>query len=205
MNKNPNNLSYYYWHIILIFSLLLNFIFTYYFNIKVPQNFMNKNELFSYIVGNLYVDLGIIFIALSGIIYTGKNLKLWYQKYRLSSVLADILVITIVIILLTYLLKIFKIKVNLFQFTLLALCLQIIHDIIFYLIFNNIKKGKNHMLDFFKDYAMEIGHKAIIGDSVLVSWVILISSLFNKLSLNKRIILFILGLYLTPYILYMKG
>ena len=121
----------------------------------------------------------------------------------MSAVLADVLIITLVIILLTYLLKIFNLKVNLFEFTILALILQVFHDIIFYLFFTSIKRGKNLMLDFFKDYANEIGYKAIIGDSVLVIWVILVSSLLNKFSFNSRIILFIIGLYLTPYILYM--
>ena len=191
------------WDIILIFSLILTFVSSYIFKIKVPQKFMNYDELFSYIVGNLFVDLSIIFIAISGIIGTGKYLKIWYQKYRLSAVLADVLIITLVIILLTYLLKIFNLKVNLFEFTILALILQVFHDIIFYLFFTSIKRGKNLMLDFFKDYANEIGYKAIIGDSVLVIWVILVSSLLNKFSFNSRIILFIIGLYLTPYILYM--
>ena len=136
--------------------------------IKPTSNFLNDSELLPIVTANLWVDLVIIFIAMSGLIYTGKTLKLWYKKYRLSAIIADMFSIIVGMILLRYIVYKLNIKVNLFTFILLGIGLCIIHDILFYLLFKNIPKGSNHMLDFFKDYAKDLGATAIVGDVILV-------------------------------------
>ncbi len=128
----------------------------------------------------------------------------WYKKYRLSAIIADIFSIILGIILLRYILYLLNIRVNLFQFILLGLGLQVIHDILFYLFFTNVKRGNNHMLDFFKDYAKEYGVKAILGDSILVTSIIIVSSLLNTRSFKFNIVSLFIGIYLIPYIIYMK-
>jgi hypothetical protein len=189
--------------IIVIISLVIGYILSYY-GLKPTSNFLNNNELLPIINANLWVDLVIIFIALSGIIFTGKTLKLWYKKYRLSAIIADMFSIILGLILLRYIIYRLNIKVNLFTFILLGLGLQIIHDILFYLFFKNIPKGQNHMLDFFKGYAKDLGVSAIMGDSILVIWAIILSALLNTKSKNYNIITLIIGIYLVPYIIYMK-
>tara|TARA_A100001015_G_scaffold162476_1_gene180605 strand:- start:2972 stop:3157 length:186 start_codon:yes stop_codon:yes gene_type:complete len=60
------------------------------------------------------------------------------------------------------------------------------------------------MLDFFKDYAKEYGVKAILGDSILVTSIIIVSSLLNTRSFKFNIVSLFIGIYLIPYIIYMK-
>jgi hypothetical protein len=141
---------------------------------------------------------------MSGIIYTGKTLKLWYKKYRLSAVIADMFSIILGIILLRYIIYRLNIKVDLFQFILLGIGLCVIHDILFYLFFKSIPRGSNHMLDFFKDYSKDLGATAIIGDVILVIWAIILSSLLKNKSKKINIISLFIGIYLVPYIIYMK-
>jgi hypothetical protein len=190
-------------YIILVISLVIGFILST-MGIKPTSNFTNTNELLPIITANLWVDLVIIFIAMSGIIFTGKTLKIWYKKYRLSAVIADMFSIILGLILLRYIVYKLNIKVNLFQFILLGIGLCIIHDILFYLFFTNIPKGSNHMIDFFKDYSKDLGKTAIVGDVILVIWAIIISALLNKKSKQFNIITLFIGIYLIPYIIHMK-
>lgn len=190
-------------YIILIGSLIIAFILSN-LGINPPSNFMNNNELLPIFSGTLIADLITAFITLSGVLFTRKTLQNWYKKYRLSAIIADIFIIVLVLILLRYILNILNIKVSLFQFILLGLGLQILHDILFYLFFTNVKRGSNHMLDFFKDYAKELGTDAILGDSILVIWAIILASLLNTRSFKFNLVSLFIGIYLIPYIIYMK-
>ena len=190
-------------YVILIISLVIGYILSN-MGIKPTSNFMNDSELLPIVTANLWVDLVIIFIAMSGLIYTGKTLKLWYKKYRLSAIIADMFSIIVGMILLRYIVYKLNIKVNLFTFILLGIGLCIIHDILFYLLFKNIPRGSNHMLDFFKDYAKDLGATAIIGDVILVINAIILSALLNTKSKKINIITLFIGIYLIPYIIYMK-
>ena len=190
-------------YFILIGSLILGYILSN-MGIKPTSNFMNDSELLPIVTANLLVDLAIIFIAMSGLIYTGKTLKLWYKKYRLSAIIADMFSIILGMILLRYIVYRLNIKVNLFTFILLGIGLCIIHDILFYLLFKSIPRDSNHMLDFFKDYAKDLGSTAIIGDVILVINAIILSALLNTKSKKTNIITLFIGIYLIPYIIYMK-
>ena len=57
------------------------------------------------------------------------------------------------------------------------------------------------MLDFFKDYANEVGAGAIIGDSFMMILACLLSSSFATYSLNTNIIALIISLYFVPYMI----
>ena len=190
-------------YVILLFSLIVGYVLSN-AGIKPVSNFMNDSELLPIITANLWVDLVIIFIAMSGIIFTGKTLKQWYKKYRLSAIIADMFSIILGMILLRYIVYKLNLKVNLFTFILLGIGLCIIHDILFYLFFKNILRGENHMLDFFKDYAKDLGSTAILGDITLVIWAIILSSLLNTKTKKTNIIVLFIGIYLIPYIIYMK-
>ena len=67
-------------YIILLFSLIVGYVLSN-LGIKPVSNFTNDSELLPIVTANLWVDLVIIFIAMSGIIFTGKTLKQWYKKY----------------------------------------------------------------------------------------------------------------------------
>ena len=190
-------------YFILIGSLILGYILSN-MGIKPTSNFMNDSELLPIVTANIWIDLAIIFIAMSGLIYTGKTLKLWYKKYRLSAIIADMFSIILGMILLRYIVYRLNIKVNLFTFILLGIGLCIIHDILFYLLFKSIPRDSNHMLDFFKDYAKDLGSTAIIGDVILVINAIILSALLNTKSKKTNVITLFIGIYLIPYIIYMK-
>ena len=84
----------------------------------------------------------------------------------------------------------------------MAVVVQIIHDILFYILFKNVPRGMNRMLDTFKDYANEVSYKAIISDSGMMVMAAIIASYLAGESLNKNIIVLVVSVYVLPYLLY---
>lgn len=150
--------------------------------------------------GSIVSDLIIIFLLYNGV-FSSFYLKKWYKKYQLSAVIADVLILVIGIIIARFLYRFIFDSFNMWKFTVLAVIIQIIHDILFYLFFKSVPTGYNAMLDFFKDYAKEVGGGAILGDSFMMILACLLSSHFATYSLNTNIILLVISTYVIPYMI----
>jgi hypothetical protein len=164
------------------------------------SNFSNINDYLPILNGCLNADI-IIIILVFHKIFNSFYLKKWYKTFNLSAVLADVLILFIGIIIARFLYKFIFSEFNIWKFTGLAVCIQIIHDILFYLFFTNVPRGYNFMLDFFNTYAKEVGAGAIFGDSFMMVLACLSSSYFATLGTNSNIILLILSLYILPYVI----
>ena len=167
------------------------------------SNFNNVSDYLPILNGILFVETFIIFFTLHNVLRS-KKLSFWYQKFQLSAVLADVSIVFLVIILTRFLYPFFFSQFSLILFILLALFLQITHDILFYKFFTWVPRGINTMLDVFKDYATEIREKAIIGDSMIMIFSSLLASHFATYNLNTNIINLIFTLYFIPYGLFIK-
>ena len=93
-------------------------------------------------------------------------------------------------------------KFSIVQFAGLAVSIQVLHDILFYLFFKNVPRGMNRMLDTFKDYANEVSYKAILSDSGMMISSSLIASYLASKDANTNFIILIVSLYILPYLLY---
>lgn len=167
---------------------------------KDISNFSNVNDYLPILNGCVNADLIVLFLLFHGI-FKSSYLKKWYKNYQLSAVLADVLILFIGIILARFFYRYFFTKFSIWKFTFLAVCIQIIHDILFYLLFSNVPTGYNAMFDFFKSYAKEVGVKAILGDSFMMIIACLLSSYFATLNVNANIITLVISLYFFPYML----
>ena len=193
--------------ILLVFSFIFTFLISKTTNLKPLINYNDKNEYLPILTSNLYADLLIILITFTGLLGTGKSWKVltkWYKKYRLSAMLADILIGVIYLLIARYVVYSLKWNVDLFQFGVIAVLIQILFDFLFYLFFKMIPKGSNNMLDLFKSWAKFAKADALWGDSILVLVGVVLSSFLIEQSFNMNMFLLILGGYLTPYIIYMK-
>lgn len=167
---------------------------------KDISNFNNVNDYLPILNGCINADLIIIFLVFHNI-FKSNYLKKWYNKYQLSAVIADVLILVIGIILSRFFYNFFFDSFNIWKFTALAVCIQIIHDILFYWLFSSLPYGYNAMLDFFKEYAKEVGIGAILGDSFMMVLSCLLSAHFATYSLNANIILLIVSVYFFPYLI----
>ena len=164
------------------------------------SNFYKVSDYLPILNGCINADLIIIFLLYNGV-FNSFYLKKWYKKYQLSAVIADVLILVIGIIIARFLYKYLFGAFNIWKFTGLAVVIQIIHDILFYLFFKSVPTGYNAMLDFFKDYAVEVGSGAILGDSFMMIIACLLSSYFATYNLNSNIIILIVSVYFVPYMI----
>ena len=169
---------------------------------KSISEFGNTSDYLSILNGVLITDLCVIFLLNFGAIKS-KVLVEWYRKYNLSAVIADVLIIVIGIIMTRFAYPyVFGEKFSLIKFIGLAVAIQIVHDMLFYYMFKLVPRGSNMMLDTFKDYANEVGFKAVLSDSLMMILACLLSSYFVSLNLNTNIIILILSMYILPYAIY---
>jgi hypothetical protein len=168
---------------------------------KNIANFNNTNDYLPLFNGVLITDLFVILLLNTKIIKS-QVLRQWYSQYNLSAVIADVLIIFIGLIITRAIYYYVFDTFSIFKFVSLAVIVQIIHDILFYLFFSNIPRGLNKMLDTFKDYANEVSYKAIFADSGMMIMASLIASYLATKNTNINIITLTLFVYLLPYLLY---
>jgi hypothetical protein len=164
-------------------------------------NFSNTKDYLPLLNGVLITDLFVI-LCLNMKYINSVVLKKWYGDYNLSAVIADVLIILIGLIIVRAIYYYIFDTFSIVNFIILAVIVQLIHDVLFYLFFKNVPRGMNRMLDTFKDYANEMSYKAILADSGMMILASLIASYLAGKSLNVNIITLILFLYLLPYFLY---
>jgi hypothetical protein len=168
---------------------------------KNIANFNNTNDYLPLLNAVLITDLFVILLLNTQVIKS-QVLRQWYSQYNLSAVIADVLIILIGLIITRaiyyYIFETFSIS----KFIILAVIVQIIHDILFYYFFTNVPRGLNKMLDTFKDYANEVSYKAIFSDSGMIIMSCLIGSYLANKNTNTNIIILISFIYLLPYLLY---
>ena len=169
---------------------------------KNIKNFSNVDDYLSIFNGSLLSELIILSILYYTPYFNSKYLKRWYETYRLSAVIADVFILIIGIIISRYIFTKFNLKWNFLKFLFVTLLVQVFHDYLFYKFFSAVPRNKNKMLDLFKDYAKEVSFKAILGDSFMIFLALFFSSFFAYYSKNINIVIFVLLMYLLPYILY---
>ncbi len=169
--------------------------------LKSLADFKNINDYLPLFNAVLITDLFVIFLLNTRVIKS-QVLRQWYSQYNLSAVIADVLIILIGLIITRAIYYYVFDTFSIVKFIILAVIVQIIHDILFFVFFSNIPRGVNKMLDTFKDYAKDVSYKAILADSGMMIMSCLIASYLVNKSTNTNIIVLISFLYLLPYLLY---
>ena len=83
------------------------------------------------------------------------------------------------------------------KFILLALAVQITHDLLFYGIFSIIPRGASPIMDLFKDYAGEYGGLAIVADNILIIGTILLASSLAGLEIKWNLFILVVAVGLA--------
>jgi hypothetical protein len=129
-------------------------------------------------------------------------LKLWYDKFGVAAVAADVFSLMLGVLVATLLFP------NAYGLGLVvaAIFVQLLHDVFFYLVvIRGLPQGQNSMIDVFKSYADEGGFTILFADSLMIMFTVLLAEL-NDLVLPYRVIALeaILGMYALIYITYTK-
>ena len=193
--------------ILLLVSFLATYVISKYTPLKPLVNMNDKFEYIPIVTAIIVADLLIVWITFSKVLGDGKAWQIstkWYKKYRLSAMMADILIGVIYLLMARQFVYSMNMDTTLFGFGVVAVIIQIICDLLFYVVFTMIPKNHNHMLDLFKDWAAYAKLDALWGDSILVLVAVVLSSYLNTLSFDTNMYMFIFSMYLIPYIIYMK-
>ncbi len=168
------------------------------------SNFNNTDDFIPIIAGIFVIEAFIIFIIFK---FLGSLVgRQWYNKFGLTAVLCDTLILLIGFIITRFLYnKIFS-EFNIVKFILLFLVVQTVHDLLFYyLIVKPIPVGSNYIMDIFKEYGNEVGVGSYIGNSFMVIIGSLLASLFVSNKLNTNIIIIVFCVYLFTYLINIKS
>lgn len=129
-------------------------------------------------------------------------LNIWYDKYGILSVAADVTSIAIGFAGARYLFNTFFSFSGLIGFLLILVGFQALHDIFFYLfVILPIPRGVNGLMDIFKDYARVSGALIIPGDSGLMLGSAALFVLLSQLPIQGQIFAALMTVYTLPYIL----
>ena len=169
--------------------------------LKNIADFSNTNVYLPLFNAVLITDLFVIFLSNIGVIKS-QVLRQWYSKYNLSAVIADVLIILMGLIITRAIYYYVFDSFSILKFIILAVLVQIAHDILFYVFFSSIPRGVNKMIDTFKDYATDVSYKAILADSGMMIMSCLIALYLVNKNTNTNIIVLISFVYLLPYLLY---
>ena len=168
------------------------------------SNIKNDTDLIYITTAVVLIDLIVIIIAKNSNIFR-KQINVWYDKLGMTAVLLDVTIIIIGFIITRYIFSLSKIEFNPLYFIIVALIVQLIHDILLYLlIIKPIKYGTNTVIDIYKDYAKENGKDILIADSMMVLGSAIIAMLLKNTDMHVSSTLFTLGIYIIPYLIYVK-
>jgi hypothetical protein len=133
----------------------------------------------------------------------------WYNRFKLSAVMADVLIIMVGFGISRYIYSEFvypDFDWNPLYFTGLTVAVQIVHDLLFYVgIIRPIPQGKNAMMDVFKEYAEAGGWKIVGFDSLMVIGSSVGAMLLKSAPLHITASIGLLTAYIVPYILETKN
>jgi hypothetical protein len=160
------------------------------------------------LLGILIIDVIVILLARHFPEFLGKNLNIWYDKFGLEAVMADVLIIAIGFAIARYIYTWYvkpKIGWNPLWFVGLLLLIQLIHDILFYVgVILPIPRGMNEMMDVFKDYS-KAGGKILAGDAAMMVGSAILAMLLKSAPPHLAASTGLLTAYVLPYSLYTRA
>jgi uncharacterized protein YacL len=168
--------------------------------LKQLSDYKNISKTLPYILfGALVVD--IVVIAMTKANGLGETLKVWYDQFGLSAVIADTLILVLGILIAQYIYTEYFSKSSLFVFVAIVAVIQLVHDILFYQFgILGVPKGQNKVMDLFKEYAKELGGKILYGDLLMILGSLGVA--VASMSLSKPLFAFlsVLAVYSIPYV-----
>jgi len=130
------------------------------------------------------------------LLQTGKAIYNWYKKFHLVAVLSDVTSILIGIMIADFLVT----DAAILTLMLAGVVVQVIHDVLFFLfVVQPLPRGKNSIIDMFKDYADENSYTILFADAAIILSTIL---LYSYLKDEDLTFLGISSLYAITYIMY---
>jgi hypothetical protein len=163
---------------------------------------MKELSLLPLLNAALVTDLIVISLFLLGVL-PSVSLGRWYKSFHLGAVIMDVLVLALVVLLAHYLYPfVFGPVYSILKFGLLAVGIQLIHDLLFAGFFYQFRKG-GRLTDVLQSYLSEQGTKILLADALMILSTVAFERLFSgALTGMQESILAIVLVYITPYLVF---
>lgn len=174
--------------------------------LMVPDisDYKNISDVYLLFFAILTVDVFVMFLARYFPDFFGAPLNKWYDKYQITAVLSDVLIILIGFVIARYVYTLFlkqKFGWNPSLFVGLVVVIQAIHDALFYLcVIRPLPDGHNSIIDLFKSYS-KAGGQIIFGDALLMIGSALVAFIYKSMDSHVLVSTNVMVLYALPYIL----
>lgn len=153
------------------------------------------------LIAILVVDVVVLIISRHTGVF-GNVLNVWYDRFGISAVLADVFSIAIGFWLARWVYNTWFSAEGLAWFLGILVIVQAIHDVLFYVgVIRPFPRGLNAMMDVFKDYSVENSWKIIVGDSGLMLGSAGVFMALERLSGPWQVAVALLTVYALPYAL----
>lgn len=168
------------------------------------SNIHNNLDLVHILTAVLVVDMVIILIARDTTLL-GTTINEWYNKFTITAVILDVLIIVIGFIITRYIFNTFNIEYSPELFIIILLTVQIVHDALLYkLVIVPYPDGHNQIIDVYKKYADENGYKVIVADSAMMLASAVLAMYLKNKEMYETTSLLVMSLYIIPYFIYQK-
>lgn len=163
---------------------------------------MKELSLLPLLNAALLTDLIVISLFLLGVL-PSVSLGRWYKSFHLGAVIMDVLVLALVVLLAHYLYPfVFGSVYSIWKFGLLAVGIQLVHDLLFAGFFYQFRKG-GRLTDVLQSYMREQGTKILLADALMILSTVTFERLFSGgLTSMQDSILAIVLVYVTPYLVF---
>jgi hypothetical protein len=169
------------------------------------SDFRETSDWWFILFAILFIDLVVILLGRHFPGIFGKQLNIWYDKFGLSAVIADVLIIAVGFAIARYVYTFFfagSIGWSPLYFTTLLVLVQVLHDVLFYVgVILPIPRGLNAMMDVFKDYSKG-GAVIIFSDAMMMVGSALVAMWLKSQPDHILASFGLLTAYAVPYALY---
>jgi hypothetical protein len=135
----------------------------------------------------------------------GRWINLWYNRFGLLAVLADVFIIAVGFAIARYVYSEYiypKADWSALFFTGTTVGVQLLHDILFYFgVILPIPSGTNSMIDVFKQYAESGGAKILAADAAMMVGSSVIAMILKAAPFHAVITTGLVAIYALPYVL----
>ena len=154
-------------------------------------------------VGSVVVDTVFLIMNYTDTIFVSKELTRWYTSLGPSAMAMDIIIILVVVVLGIFVAnRVFQ-KPSIFKTAVVTVLIQLIHDVLFYILFASAPKGM-YIFDIFKAYKDEVGGHALWSDSLMVIATLIVAENISNKSQHVQLFTLLISIYVALFALYSK-
>jgi hypothetical protein len=154
-------------------------------------------DVYRLLTAALVIEFWVIYIF--KVLGSGKNIKIWYNKFGSIAVLSDVTSVMIGVMIAQFLVP----SATGWTLAIYSIIVQIIHDVLYYLlIVRQLPTGTNAVIDLMKDYAEENSVGPIFADSAIMLTTVGMYTLLKGQSSERLSFITLAALYSITYVVY---